>query len=348
MSTDSPPDDMVQLDAATIQKIGVRTTWAKIEPLAHEVRATGRFVMDEQAEHTITLKTSGYIENLTADYNGMKINKGDHLFDVYSPDLLASQEEFLQAAGYVNELLASQASSENLAQAQRILDASRKRLQLWDLSEDVISSIEESGRARRLVSFYAPVSGEIMRKHVTEGAFVEAGEHLVDIIDISQTWLIVDVFESDLPWIGVGTPARVELPYDPSFTFEGEIEHIYHMINEDLRAIRARIVLPSGHQSPFKPGMFATVYLKGRPDSELPIVPSEALVRDGRRELVILSEGDGKFRPVPVRSGRESDGWIQILEGLDGDEEVVVSAQFLIDSEARLGSAVMAMQNMDM
>ena len=348
MAMSTPTDGSIKIETGMIQRIGVRIAPVKVEALAHEIRATGRFVMDEQAQHTITIKTAGYVENLHADFNGMKVSKGDRLFDLYSPELVASQEELITAFEYLTRLQESAAEPENVSQAQRVVNAARKRLRLWDLSETVIEEIEQRAESLRLIPFYAPVGGEIMNKNVTEGAFVRAGQKLMDIVGTSKTWLFVDIFEQDLPWVEIGTPARVELPYDPSFVYEGEIEYIYHMLNEELRAVRARIVLPSHHHSPFKPGMFATVFLEGAPDIESPVVPSEALVRDGRRELVILSLGEGRFLPVPVRAGRESNGWIQILEGLEGNEEVVVSAQFLLDSEARLGSAVMAMQNMDM
>lgn len=323
---------IVEIDSRTIQQIGVRTAAVRVAPLTRRIRTTGRFVMDEQAERTISPKVSGYVEHLEADFDGKKVNAGDHLFDLYSPEVLATQEELLTVLGL----------------DERLAEAARRRLRLWDIPESTIRQVESTGEAVRTIPFYAPTSGEIMRKQVTEGAHVQAGDHLMDIVDISRTWLIVDVHEQDLPWVGVGTEARVELPYDPGTVLSGEIDYIYHMLSEPLRAARARIVLHGGHHAPFKPGMFATVTLEGRPTPPGPLVPVEAVVRDGRHEMVILALGEGRFRPLPVRTGVSSDGWIRVVEGLSGDETVVTSAQFLIDSESRLGSVMGAMAGMDM
>jgi multidrug efflux pump subunit AcrA (membrane-fusion protein) len=330
METDEP--GVVVLDARTIQQTGVRTAVVEVAPLTRRIRTTGHFVMDEQAERTISPKVSGFVEHLEADFDGKKVLEGDHLFDLYSPEVLATQEDLLTARN-VDE---------------RLAEAARQRLRLWNIPESVIEQVESTGVPIRAVPFYAPSDGEIMRKKVTEGAFVRAGDRLMDIVDISRTWLIVDVHEQDLPWVGIGTKAHVELPYDPGNYVVGEINYVYHMLNEPLRAARARIVLSGGHHAPFKPGMFATVTLEGQPTPAGPLVPTEAIVRDGQHEMVILAEGDGRFRPVAVRTGEASDGLTRILEGLSGGEEVVVSAQFLIDSETRLGSAMQAMAGHDM
>lgn len=330
----------LQLDEGTMRQIGVQTVPVRVEPLTRQVRSTGRFVMDEQAERSITLKVSGYIERLSADFDGKEVLTGDHLFDLYSPELLATQEEWLAARARSLSLSGSAAMD-----AERIAEAARRRLELWDIPSHTLDAIAAAGVPRRTIPFVAPSSGEIMRKDVTEGVFVKAGDHLMDIVDITKTWLIVDVHEQDLPWVDVGTPAHIELPYEPGMTFDGRVEYIYHMLDENLRAARARIVMGGGHHAPFKPGMYATVYLEGDATPPGPVIPVEALVRDGRRELVIEALGDGRFRPVPVRAGRESAGLVQILEGLHGHEQIVTNAQFLIDSEARLASAMASMSH---
>lgn len=329
---DSEEPGVVVLDARTIQQTGVRTAVVEVAPLTRRIRTTGRFVMDEQAERTISPKVSGFIEHLEADFDGKKVRAGDHLFDLYSPEVLATQEDLLTALGTDD----------------RLAEAARRRLRLWDVPDQVISRVESTGVPMRTIPFYAPSDGEIMRKNVTEGAFVKAGDRLMDIVDISRTWLIVDIYEQDLPWVGVGTPAHVELPYDPGAHVQGKITYVYHMLNEPLRAARARIVLSGGHHTPFKPGMFATVTLDGQPTPPGPLVPTESIVRDGQHEMVILAEGNGRFRPVPIESGEASDGLTRVLEGLSGGESVVIRAQFLIDSETRLGSAMQAMAGHDM
>jgi len=331
---------MVVIDPVTIQNMGVQTVTVDVRPLPRTVRATGHFVMDEQAERTISPKVSGWIEHLDADFDGKRVQAGDHLFDLYSPEVLSTQEE----------LLVARAFDEDLA------ESARRRLRLWDIPEHIISQVEQTGVPMRTIPFHAPSGGEIMRKKITEGAFVAAGDRLMDIVDISRTWLIVDVHEQDLAWVGVGTHADVELPWSPGNNFDGEVDYIYHMLNEPLRAARARIVLSAhnvgghagGHSSPFKPGMFATVWLEGTPAPAAPVVPTNAIVRDGRHEVIVLDLGGGRFRPIMVTSGPSSGDFTQILEGLSGGERIVTSAQFLIDSEARLGAAMTSMAGMDM
>lgn len=340
MDTADNTSSLVRIDPVTIQNMGVQTAIVEVRPLVRSIRATGHFVMDEQAERTISPKVSGWIEHLEADFDGKRVRAGDHLFDLYSPEVLATQEELLAALTF----------------DERLAEAARRRLRLWDIPEHIIEQVERTGTPMRTIPFDAPSSGEIMRKNVTEGAHVAAGDRLMDIVDISRTWLIVDVHEQDLAWVGVGTQAEVELPWNPGNSFDGEIDYIYHMLNEPLRAARARIVLTArnagghagGHSSPFKPGMFATVYLEGRPAPAAPVVPVSSIVRDGRNEVVIVALGEGRFQPVHVTSGLTSDGYTQIREGLTGGERIVTSAQFLIDSEARLGAAMAGMAGMDM
>ncbi len=329
----------VEIDAVTRQNIGVRTAAVSIESLGSEIRTTGRFVMDEQGERAVTLKIDGYVEKLHANFNGMRIEKGQKLLELYSPDLVATQEEYLLALRNA-ERLRETSSSED---ARRLVDAARRRLEYWDLTQEQIGRLEESGTPQRTVTFYAPSSGEVMNKRVTEGDFVRAGQELMEIVDISRIWLIADVYEKDLARVRVGTPARVELPYRPGAVYQGKVDFVYHMMDMELRSAKARIVLPGGHASHLKPGMYATVRLVGEATPPGPVVPSEALLRTGEDEMVILALGEGRFRPVNVVAGAEVGDKVQILSGLTGGETVVTSAQFLIDSEARLQSAVRAL-----
>ena len=337
-------EGIVKVDPVTLQNIGVRTAPVVTVPLAREVRSTGRFVMDEQGEHTVSLKISGWIEKLYANYDGVRIRKGQPLLELYSPELVSTQEEYLLALRNMERLGGSDVDGD----AGRLMEAVRRRLAYWDLSDDQIQQLEVTGEPKRTLTFYAPSSGEVMRRQVSKGEYVEAGRPLMDIIDISKNWLIVDVYEKDLPWVNVGTPARIELPYNPSVTYKGHVDYIYHMLDMQTRAARARIVMPGGHNASIKPGMYATVRLMGKETGPTPVVPEEAVIRTGEEAVVIVALGEGRFRPVQVKPGVSSEGRVQILEGLHGDEEVVTSAQFLIDSEARLQSAIGAMTSMDM
>ena len=329
----------VRIDPVTMQNIGVRTAPVITLAMGHTVRTTGRFVMDEQGRHTVSLKVGGWVERLHADFEGAIVRRGEPLLELYSPELVSTQEEYLLALRNAERLAGTAAE----ADARRLLDAARRRLAYWDLTDAQIQQLEASGQPQRTLTFYARASGEVMNKRVVEGQRIEAGQPLMDLADISKIWLIVDVFEQDLGWVKVGTRARIELPYEPGTTFEGRVDHLYHMLDAEARTARARIVLPGGHRGPLKPGMYATVFLMGSEATPTPVVPQEAVVRSGDEAFVIVALGEGRFRPVPVTTGIEAERRVQILEGLTGDEEVVTSAQFLIDSEARLRSAVGAM-----
>ncbi|MFQ5569616.1 MAG: efflux RND transporter periplasmic adaptor subunit [Rhodothermales bacterium] len=332
-------NNVLELDPVTLQKINVRTAPVAIEPLSRAIRTTGRFEMDEQGIHTVSLKIDGWVERLYADFDGAIVQKGQPLLELYSPKLVTTQEEYLLALKNVRRLSGGAAESD----ARHLLDAARRRLAYWDLSEDQIRRLEETGVPERTLTFYAPAPGEVMRRNVAEGQHITAGQALMDIVDISRIWLIVDVYEQDLPWVKVGTRARVELPAQPDQVFTGRVDYIYHMMNSELRTARVRIVLPGRHGGPLKPGMYATAYLEGRARGPAPVVPESAVIRTGQRELVLVALGGGRFRPQLVKAGYASGGKVQVLSGLEEGEQVVTSAQFLLDSEAQLRGVIASM-----
>ena len=329
----------VKVSPVTMQNMGVRTAEVDTAALGREIQTTGRFEMNEQGMHAVSLKVGGWVENLYADYEGDMVREGQPLLDLYSPELVSTQEEYLLALRNARRLEGGPAA-EN---ARQLLSSARRRLAYWDLSEAQIERLKETGEPKRTMTFYAPASGEVMHKSVTEGQRIRSGQTLMHIADVSEVWLIVDIYEQDLSWVEVGTPARIELVSQPGKTYRGKVDEIYHMMDAETRTARARIELPGGHNTPLKPGAYATVYLEGQRAEPAPVVPAEAVVSGGEREVVIEALGDGRFRPVPVRTGVRSGGRVQILSGLEGGERVVTSAQFLIDSEARLQSALGAM-----
>lgn len=332
-------NNVLALDPATLQKINVGTAEVNIESLGRVVRSTGRFEMDESARQSITLKVDGWIEKLYADFDGIIVHEGEPLLDLYSPALVTTQEEYLLALRNAERMRGSAGE----AGANRLLEAARRRLAFWDLTNEQIDQLEEQGEPQRTLTFFAPLFGEVMHKTVDEGQYVEAGQTLMKIVDISTVWLIVDVYEQDLPWVRVGTKARIELPSQPGQIFHGEVDYIFHMMNSELRTARARIVLPGRHGGPLKPGMYATAYLEGEGKEPTPVVPENAVIRTGQREIVIVALGEGLFRPQEVNLGYASGGMVQVLDGLKAGEEVVTSAQFLLDSEAQLRGVVAAL-----
>ena len=335
---DGQEEGVVKIDPVTIQNIGVRTATVAVEPLARTVRTTGVFESDESSRVAVSLKVGGWVEKLFVEYDGARVKKGQPLLELYSPDLVSTQEEYLLAYRNAQRMQSGPAAQD----AARLLDAARRRLGYWDVSDEQIQKLEETGQPSRTLTLYAPAGGTVIMKNVFEGQNVMPGETLFEIADLSRVWLMVDVYEQDLGWVERGTTASVELPYEPGVKTTGRVDYIYDTLDPSTRVVKARVTLPNPGLR-FKPGMYATVTLVGKRAEPMPVVPAEAVIRSGEASTVILALGDGRFRPVEVTTGVEADGKIQILSGLEGGEEVVTSAQFLIDSEARLKSAIGAM-----
>lgn len=335
------PQGVVQIDPVTVQNIGVRTTEVAIQALERTARTTGRFEMDERGSYTVSLKVGGWVERLFVDYEGAIVRQGQPLLELYSPELVATQEEYLLALRNAHRA-ASNPQPQVQADAQRLLEAARRRLAYWDISDAQIERLEATGQPDRTFTFYAPASGEVMQKKVVEGQRLEAGAPLMQINDLSQIWLIVDVYEQDLGWVREGTRAVVSLPYTPGAAYRGRVDYVYPMLNRETRAGQARIIF-SGAPRTLRPGMYAVATLYGGTAEPMPVVPEEAVLRTGTQTLVIEALGQGRFQPRLVETGFGAEGWVQVLEGLAGGESVVTRAQFLIDSEARLQGAVGAM-----
>ncbi len=330
------PEGTVRISPVTLQNIGVRTATVAVEPLARRLRATGRFEANPQRMTAIAPKVSGWVDNLYVDFEGARVRAGQPLFALYSPELVATQEEYLTALRNAERVGASDSGS------RRLVEAARRRLAYWDISKAQIDALEETRTPQRALTFGAPAGGTVTRLPITEGEEISSGQTVMHITGLDLLWLMVDIYEQDLAWLDVGAEARVELPYAPGRVVEGRIDYVYDEVDPDTRTVKARLVVPNPDRS-LKPGMYATVTLRGGAAAPTPVVPQEAVVGTGTREAVIRALGDGRFRPVPVTTGLTADGRTQILRGLDGGERVVTSAQFLIDSEARLQGAFGAM-----
>jgi RND family efflux transporter MFP subunit len=327
---------VVSIDPVTMQNIGVRTAPVVIVPLERTVRTTGRFAVNEQRTTAVSPKISGWVETLHVNFEGARVQKGQPLLEIYSPELVSTQEEYLLALRHAVRL-------GEAPDAQRLVEAARRRLAYWDISEAQVQRLEETGEPTKTLTLFAPAAGTVAETKVIEGQKIMAGQTLMKLSNLSTLWLMVDIYEQDLAWVGVGTTASIELPYDPSRTIAGRVSYLYDELDAATRTVKARVEVPNPGLK-LKPAMYATVYLLGGRTEAHPVVPSEAVIRTGDREVVILALGEGRFMPAEVETGVEADGRVQILSGLIGNEEVVTSAQFLIDSEARLASAVSAMR----
>lgn len=324
----------VEIDAVTMQNIGVRTATVEIEALRRSLRATGIFEASERARTAVSLKVGGWVERLYVDAEGDRVRRGQPLLALYSPQLVSTQEEYLLALR-TRALLGSE-------EGDRLVEAARRRLALFDISGAQIEKLEATGQVTRTLTIYAPASGTVVSKNVVEGMQVMAGMTVMEIVNLGQLWLQVDVPEADLGWVSVGTRAVVMMESQPGQELRGKVEYIYDTLDPGTRTGTARVVVANPGLR-IKPGMFATATLFGTPSEARPVVPAEAVIRTGTEAVVIVSLGEGRFRPQAVTLGSEGEGFIQILAGLDGGEVIVTSAQFLIDSEARLAASIGAM-----
>ncbi len=335
---DGAEEGTIRIDPVTLQNIGVRTAPVVVAPMQRLVRTTGRFEASEQGAAAVSPKISGWVEKLYVNYEGARVAKGQPLLEIYSPELVSTQEEFLLALRSLGRMQGTAAEEG----AQRLVEAARRRLGYWDISEAQIRRLEEQGTPQKTLTLYAPAAGTVTRTSVVQGQQVMVGQTLMELTNLGTLWLMADVYEQDLAWVGVGTAASIELPYEPGRKIVGRVGYLYDQLDPETRVVKARIAV-SNPGLKLKPGMFATVTLVGAETEPFPVIPSEALLRSGDHDAVLLALGEGRFAPVAVTVGLEADGQVQILEGLQGGEEVVISAQFLIDSEARLASAVASM-----
>lgn len=321
----------VKIDPITIQTIGVRTATVERKRLKKAVRTVGRIDYDEKRVYHVHTKVDGWIEKLYVDSTGQKVKKDDYLLELYSPTLVSAQEEYLLARRY----------REKMAEVGRgsIAELSRRRLELWDVPAHQIRELEEKGKVMRTLHIHSPATGIVIKKPATEGMYVKPGTRLYTIADISRVWVYVDVYEYELPWIKVGQEADMTLASYPGRTFRGRVSFIYPFMEPETRTNKVRIEFknPGGK---LKPDMYANVTLKSVISRDAVAVPTEAVIRSGERNMVIVSKGEGRFAPREVTLGSEAEGYYAVLEGLDEGDIVVTSAQFLIDSESRLKEAI--------
>lgn len=318
----------VKLTTERRQLIGVQTGVAEARTLGRTVRTVGRVAIDETRLHRITTKFDGYIEKLYVDFTGKEVRRGQPLFSVYSPDLLATQQEYL---------LALRAAK----QSPLLLESARRRLQLWDISAADIRRLEQSGTTRKSLTISSPASGVVLTKNAIEGARVMAGEPLFEIAALDRVWILADVYESELASVRVGANAKVTLSYLPGRTFEGRVTFISPSVDPMTRTAKVRIEA-ANRDGALKPEMFADVVIQ-EPARTVTTVPDSAVLETGTRSVLFVVKNDGTFEPREVETGVHSDGFVEIRRGVTAGEKVATQANFLIDSESRLKAALAQM-----
>jgi membrane fusion protein, copper/silver efflux system len=336
----STSSGQVALTPTQIQQLGVTFGDVALRPLSNEVRTVGTVVVNETRLAKVTPKFSGYVEKLYVNFVGQPVRRGEPLAAVFSPDLVAAEQELLVSARLSRTIGASSVPGVPGSNTD-LLAAAKERLRLWDVSDAQINEVLKTGRPMRTVTLAAPASGFVIDKKVVQGQSIQAGEELYTIADLSDVWVEAQLREEDAGRVGIGATATLQFTSYPGRVFSGRVTYIDPMLGEQARTVKARITVPNS-DGRIKPGMYATVILNSSTQSAL-TVPRSAVVQTGERALVFVDLGNGKLNAQPVRLGRTGGEYVEVLSGLTSGQRVVTSAQFLIDSESNLGEVMKSM-----
>jgi len=330
----------LSLSPERLQVLGIRSEEIHHGPLARVMRTVGRVAVDERRLHHIHTKYDGYVEHLYVDFTGKFVKRGEPLLSIYSPDLVATQQEYLLAYNAQKQMAESGIPS--VAQGSlNLLEAARQRLLLWDIRSEDIERLERAGKVERTLDLHSDVAGYVVQKMAFHGMRVTPADTLFDIADLSHVWVLADVYESDLPLVRIGMEGELTVPYLPGKQWRGAVTYIDPTVEEKTRTVKVRIELRNEDQQ-LKPEMFADVHLRADLGTGLS-VPESAVIDSGGRKLVFIDRGEGRFEPREVELGVRVGSNFQVLSGLADGERVVVSANFLLDSESSLRAALSAM-----
>lgn len=337
---DPPPAGTVRIDPTFAQNIGVRTEPIVRRDISMTIRTVGILAHNDQQISWINTKYEGWIENVVVNYVGETVEQGQVLFDIYSPQLFTTQNEYLQAVDYAARLDAS-AYPEIAARARSLVESARQRLRLWDIPEVQIDALERERTPHRTLSVVSPFAGVVVEKmdQALDGMYVRPGMNIYKIADLTTIWVDVEIFENQVASMRVGQQATVQLPYQPGRTFTGAVRYLYPHFNEQTRTMTVSIELRNPDQT-LRAEMYANVTFDVPAAKNVLAVPEEAVIRSGTRDLVVLQQAPGTFRVAPVILGANGSGLWEVREGVAEEDRVVVSAQFLIDSESNLREAI--------
>ena len=333
---------IITIDPVTVQNMGVRTSPVIRTDFSRTIRTVGNIDYNEKRLYTVTTKISGWIEKLNVDYTGQQVRKGQPLLEIYSPELVITQEEYLLALK--NKELVKETSFASIREgAESLVNSTRKRLQYWDIPEEAINHLEKKGEVRKTIQLHSPANGVVTHKNAIEGMKVKEGMNLYQIADLSTVWVYASIYDNEVPWVHVGQKAEMELSYMPGKIYEGRVSFIFPYLNEKARDVRVRMEFQNPNLD-LRPGMYVNVTLKAHSVKDALVVPTEAVIRSGTRNIVFVALEGGRFEPREVNIGAEGEqGKLRILSGLLEGENIVVSAQFMLDSESRLQEAIQKM-----
>jgi Cu(I)/Ag(I) efflux system membrane fusion protein/cobalt-zinc-cadmium efflux system membrane fusion protein len=308
--------------------IGIKTALVKSQPIHKLIKAVGRVDYAEPNISIVNLKFDGWVEKLYVNSTGRAVRKGEPLFDIYSPELVSAQQEYLIALK----------ADATLGGAASILKSAREKLRLWDITDSQVEELGRTGEFKKTVPVYSPGSGIVIEKNVIQGQKIMAGENLFKIADLSRVWILGEVYEYELPFIKAGQEAKVSLSYYPGEAFSGRITYIYPYLKPETRTNQVRIEVGNPGLK-FKPEMFVNLEVQVDYGTRL-TVPADAVLDAGDTKIVFVAKGDGYFEPREVKLGVRGEGMYEVLGGLSDGENVVTSANFLIDSESSLKAAL--------
>lgn len=339
------PAGTVLIDPVTLQNIGVRTAFAEQKTISHTIRAPGRITFDEEHLSRIHPKTSGWVEKLFINRTGDTVAADTILLDLYSPQLVSSQQEYLLALKSW-ETQKTSPFPDVRKSARELVRITRKRLELLDVPEHQIKELEQTGEIKETIHIHSPFSGTILSVGVREGQYITPATELYKLADLTRVWVYADVFEYELPWLEAGASASMTVDALPGRVFEGTVDYIYPYLNPETRTARIRLVFDNPDLM-LKPDSFSNVILKAATQLDAIVIPSEALIRTGKRTAVFIVRGPGRFEPREVEVGIISSQEVQIISGLKAGDEVVTSGQFLLDSESKLNEVIAKMMAPD-
>jgi len=328
----------VTIDPAVVQNMNVLTQVAERGDLTREIRTVGYLEYDQQKMVTVTTKYPGWVEHVYVNYVGEPVHKGQPLFEIYSPELVQTQQDLLSAREFAKRM--EGAPEEARRRSEDLVEAARKRLAYWDINPAQIEELEKTGKVFRTLTVNTPSAGVVMlRMPGLEGMAVRPGMEVYHIADLSTLWLSVEAFEDQIAWLRIGSEAEVSLSYFPGETFTGRVRYIEPQVNEKTRTVPLKLEVPNS-RGRLRAGMYATVRFRPVVARDAVLAPTLAVLRTGQRNMLVVAEGEGRFTPREVELGAEGDGRVAVTSGLEAGERVVTSAQFLIDSESNLREAV--------
>jgi Cu(I)/Ag(I) efflux system membrane fusion protein len=335
------PAGTVKIDAVTVQNIGVRTAIAKKSILSHTVRAVGRVAYDEERIVRLHPKTEGWIETLRVDKTGQWVKKNEDLLTIYSPQLVATQQEYVLALNGL-KVLQNSPIEDIRRGAEEMVVSSRERLKLLDVPEHQLHDLMRNRSVKKGLHIHTPADGIVINIGAREGQYVTPETELYMIADLSKVWVYAEIYEYELPWVKAGDPVEMRLAGVPGRIFNGHLAFIYPYAEAKTRTIKVRLPFDNAELL-LKPDLFAEVTIYAGKQVDAVVIPSEAVIRSGAKNQVFVVRSPGKFEPRLITTGLASNGDIAVLDGLKAGEEVVISAQFLIDSESKLHEATTKM-----